>query len=74
MALMKHALDMFLRYVLRRRTPENGDRQPGNIIDGDQPSTVTLRTFPAGGDPFDDMIEFSLRNGPGVPSGFREPE
>jgi hypothetical protein len=68
MSLIKNALDYILWDVLRIRRPKCR-----GSIDGIRPSTVTLRTYTEGGDPFEDRIEFHLRNRPGVPSGFRMP-
>lgn len=73
MSFVKNALDFLLWDVLRIRRPKYRHRKVGNGIDGDKPATVTLRTFPPGGDPFNDRIEFHLRNRPGVPRGFRMP-
>ena len=73
MSLVKNAIDFVLWDVLRIRRPKYRHRQLADGIDSNQPSMVTLRTFTAGGDPFEDRIEFFLNNRPGVPSGFRMP-
>lgn len=73
MSFVKNTLDFLLWDVLRIRRPKYRNRQAGGGVDADKPATVTLRTFPPGGDPFDDRIEFHLRNRPGVTSGFRDP-
>lgn len=73
MSFVKNALDFVLWDVLRLRRPKYRHRQVADGLGSNQPATVTLRTFPPGGDPFDDRIEFHLTNRPGVPSGFRVP-
>jgi hypothetical protein len=74
MPIVKNALDFILRNVLRIRRAENRHREPGRRVDGgDAPTLKTLRTYPPGGDPFDDMIEFVLKDGGAAPSGFRIP-
>lgn len=72
MSLIKNSLDYILWDILRLRRPKRRGGQIRDGLDGSQPATVTLRTYTDGGDPFDDLIKFHLRNGPGVPSGFRE--
>lgn len=60
---MKRALASLLRATRLRRPAV---KQP--------PRTVkTLRTYPPGGDPFDDRIEFFLKEGGSAPSGFIPP-
>ena len=51
------------------KRPQDTEGQTGEVIDHDDVST-TLRTYPAGGDPMNDRIEFHLGKGPG---GFRDP-
>lgn len=74
MPWMKNACDFFMRHALRSRGTETNKERCADCHDCDEPSTVTLRTYTAGGDPFDDCIEFHLTNRPGVPQGFREPK
>ena len=73
MSRVKNALDFLLWDILRIRRPKYRERQVADSVDGNEPASVTLRTFPPGGDPSDDRIEFHLRNRPGVPRGFRTP-
>lgn len=64
MSLVKNALDFILWDILRIRRPKYRSKSP---------SIKTLRTYPPGGDPVDDMIEFVLKDGGSAPSGFRQP-
>lgn len=73
MSIVKNAIDCLMRHILRVYLPKNRRWQIADGLDSNHPATVTLRTFPLGGDPFDDRIEFHLANRPGVPRGFRMP-
>jgi hypothetical protein len=74
MSWMKNACDFFVRHVLRSRRMEKNKERGADCNDSDESSTVTLRTYTEGGDPFHDRIEFHLTNRSGVPQGFREPK
>lgn len=74
MSWMKNACDFFALNVLHGRRMEKNKERCADGHDSNEPSTVTLRTYTEGGDPFDDRIEFHLTNRPGVPQGFREPK
>jgi hypothetical protein len=74
MTIVKDALDFLMRHVLRIGLPKNRRRKFSRSADAaDRPAIKTLRTFPPGGDPVDDMIEFVLKDGGSAPSGFRDP-
>lgn len=74
MPTVKSTFDFLLRSVLRRGHAKDRHREPGRSVDGgDAPTLKTLRTFPPGGDPVDDLIEFSLKYEGKAPSGFRMP-
>lgn len=74
MSFLKNVLQFLVRRVLRIDLPKNRLREPGRAVPAeDRPAIKTLRTYPPGGDPFDDMIEFSLKEGGTAPSGFRMP-
>lgn len=74
MSWMKSACDFFALHVLRSRRTKKNKERCADCLDSDEPSAVTLRTYTAGGDPFEDRIEFHLINRPGTPSGFRAPK
>jgi hypothetical protein len=72
---MKNAIDFIMRHILRIGRAKHGGEQFVDNIDSDAaPSTVTLRTYSPGGDPFEDRIEFHLTKNPSTPNGFREPK
>ena len=70
MPLVKHYADFFIRHVLRRSHLQDTEGKPSEVIPDDD-ATHTLRTYPPGGDPVHDRIEFHLGKGPG---GFRDPK
>lgn len=69
MPVVKHCADFFMRHILRRGRPQDTEGKAGEGIDRNE-TPRTLRTYPAGGDPVHDRIEFHLGKGPG---GFRDP-
>lgn len=71
MSWMKSTCDFFARHVLRIRRVEDGAGRVDSGIDDDDSSGCTLRTYPLGGDPLHDRIEFHLRDD--GPCGFRDP-
>jgi len=71
---MKNPIDFIMQHILRvGRVKDSGEQNVEGSNNDAKPSTVTLRTYSAGGDPFEDRIEFHLTKNPGTPSGFREP-
>lgn len=72
MTIVKYCVDFVVRHVLRRRRSEDSNGETLVSVDHSEP-TITVRTFPPGGDPFDDRIEFFLGKSSGVDGGFRDP-
>lgn len=65
--------DGFYCIMLKDGTTRAGFIERGGIDGSKAPTIKTMRTYPAGGDPVDDMIEFVLKDGGKAPSGFRMP-
>lgn len=71
---MKNLIDFIMRRILRiGRAKDSGQQFAAGIDKDAAPSTVTLRTYSEGGDPFEDRIEFHLTKNPDTPSGFSGP-
>ncbi len=71
MSIVKNGLDFIVRNVLFKRRAKNGHGKTGrDVVSLKTPSIKTLRTYPRGGDPVDDAIEFVLTDDGTSPSGF----
>ena len=72
MAFMKNTLDVLVGHVLRICGIKNRSRKLVRRIN--RSNSISVRTFPLGGDPFDDRTEFLLRDDSLVDPGFRMPK
>lgn len=65
-------LDRILWDILRIRRPKYGHRPAGGNVNRCVPTMTTFRTYLLGGDPFNDRIEFFLKEG-SHSGGFGDP-
>lgn len=79
MRVLRNFLPSVVKFVLRFRRGRDGGRDGGDGGDGDGQDregvvgATSVRTYAAGGDPFEDRIEFHLGGRSGDPGGFRDP-
>ena len=74
MRLLKNCQSFFARHVLRFRHGRDGEGQVSDSSGREDEAGVTsVRTYAAGGDPFDDRIEFHLVGRSDTAGGFRDP-
>lgn len=69
---VKKALDLILWDILRIRRPKYRYRQGDGVNRYNPPTMPTFRTYSLGGDPFNDRIEFFLKEG-STAGGFCDP-